>query len=602
MKTGRLIVMLWLLAGPDVSAWAAQAEWVEAGSEHFVLYTDTGAEKGRLLLEDLEARYAAFASAFGSLQPRPFRIRVFLMDDQEEFADSVPESSLKTIGTRRRRLVASESAYLVFSATGTFIVARDQDPSSIADDVAHSLGHLLLARSTLWHPFWLQEGVGEYLRRLGRGNTDGAVSRKDGFSVPDLLTVVPSGTYDDLEDGGPFRKQSYHLLRVLTDNFPDELEAFLQALRADSGRDASPSVPVDALGDLLFSYVETSLALTPVVVASDLHEMSAAELATNRGDLLLSIGRPQEAAVLYDDNPTAAARIGETILAKIRRETPPVRRSFEQLVLEFPDSGLAHYHMGTLRASSEEERSSQIAALERAIELMPQMGRAYAGLGALYVSEGRPAEALPILRKAIELEPEFADGFFEILADARMQLGDYEEAGEAAGIAAALVHSDPATFEHFDLLVPTFYRKMELHRRAVEAERVEQLRREVEALADKIDPRPAPVVEEPAPVGRIILSVSSGTSAEVTSPVLISSAMPDYTADLRRQGAEGRIVLQVDIDRRGNVEDVKVRTSDIHGLDVASVEAVRGWVFQPARRNHESIPFSFRLTLRFYLE
>ena len=606
MKFGRLMVTLCLLIVSVVLAEAAQAEWVEVGSEHFVLYTDTGAGKGRLLLGDLEARYAAFSRAFGSLQPRAFPIRVFLMDSREEFTDSVPESALRTIGARtgnrRGRLVADKSGYLVFSATGTFIVARDQDASDIADDVGHPLGHLLLARSTLWQPFWLQEGVGEYLRRLGRGGGEKAVSRGDGFSVSDLLSIVPSETYNDLEDGGRFRKQSYHLLRILMESFPAELESFLQALREDSGSGARPAVPAEALGELLFSYVETPLALNPETMTSEARELPSAERATNRGDLLLSLGRPRESAVLYNDNPRRAARIGETVLAKIRRETPPVRRSLEELTLEFPDSGLVHYHLGTLRAESREERTKQISALERAIALLPRMGRAYAGLGALYISDGRSDMALPMVRKAIELEPEFADGFFEILAEARMQLGDYKEAGEAIGIAADLAHSDPSTLKHFVLLVPIFYRKMELHRRAIEAERVEELRREVEALVDEIDPRPVPVTEEPSPIGRIMLSVSSGASANVTSPVLIRSSMPDYTADLRRQGAAGRIVLQVEIDRRGEVTEVKVRSSDIHGLDAATVEAVSGWVFQPARRNNESIPFSFRLTLRFYLE
>ena len=315
MQFGRLMVILCLLSIPVLSAVAAQTDWMEVGSEHFVLYTDTGAEKGLRLLGDLEARHAAFSRAFGSSQPRSFRIRVFLMDSREEFTESVPDSVLKTIGTgvggRRGRLVANESGYLILSPTGTFLLARDQDPSDIADDVAHSLGHLLLGRTTLWQPFWLQEGVGEYLRRLGRGKRDQAVSREDGFSVPEILSIVPSETYDDLDGSGAFRTQSYHLLRVMMESFPAELESFLQALREDSGSEARPAVPVDALEDLIFSYVETSLPLNGEVIATDARGIPVAEFAASRGDLLLGVGRPREAAVLYNDNPTEAARIGE---------------------------------------------------------------------------------------------------------------------------------------------------------------------------------------------------------------------------------------------------------------------------------------------------
>ena len=133
------MVILCLLSIPVLSAVAAQTDWMEVGSEHFVLYTDTGAEKGLRLLGDLEARHAAFSRAFGSSQPRSFRIRVFLMDSREEFTESVPDSVLKTIGTgvggRRGRLVANESGYLILSPTGTFLLAREIGRASCRERV-----------------------------------------------------------------------------------------------------------------------------------------------------------------------------------------------------------------------------------------------------------------------------------------------------------------------------------------------------------------------------------------------------------------------------------------------------------------------------------
>ncbi len=239
---------------------------------------------------------------------------------------------------------------------------------------------------------------------------------------------------------------------------------------------------------------------------------------------------------------------------------------------------------------------------ERAVELMPLSGRARAELGRLYVLDERPGEAITLVDQALGLEPELGDRFYEILAEAQMSLGDYERAGENIQIASSLPHSDVSSLERYYRLVPDFYRKMETHRRDREADRVEQLRREVEVIADRVDPRPVPVPEAPAPVGRISYSISSGGAAGVTAPPLREAPMPDYTAELRRRGVEGRVVVEVDLDRRGRIADLRVRSSEDPELSASALDAVGRWRFDPARRGFESTEYSFRLTLTFYLE
>ena len=596
-----LTLALYLLAIP---APAAAGDWIEVASENFVLCTDTDARKAMRLLQDLEARYAAFSTAFLPLGPRQFPIQVFLMDKRDELRDSVPESVLKRIGELLGdpRLVADRSGYLVYSPTETFILTRDHDPSGIADDVAHSFGHLLLARSTLWHPFWLQEGVGEYMRMLGRGRGHDAVSADDAYSVEDLLRIVPGEDYDDLEDGGVFRRQSYHLVRILMEHYNDQFHSYLRALGEEEGSRALPELDESDVEEKLSSYTDTALSLMPVDVSAAAREMSAAESARRRADMLVKSGRHRAATYLYEESSTDGARVGMAILSRLQRESAAARRSLELLSREFSEAGLLHYHLGTMRAETDEQRKTQIAALERAVELMPRMGRALAELAFLYAVDGRPEEALPLLDRAIDVEPESADRSYEVLAEAKMLLGDYTRAAEAAAIAAELPHHDPASREHFSLLVRAFYRRMDLHRRAAEAERVDELRREVEELARQVDPRPVATADEAAPIGRISIAVTSGAPRDITAPKLVSSMLPDYAAGLRRRGVEGRIVLELDLDRRGRIEDVRVLRSDVRELNEATLAAVREWVFQPARRRNESISFSFRLTLRFYLE
>ena len=78
--------------------------------------------------------------------------------------------------------------------------------------------------------------------------------------------------------------------------------------------------------------------------------------------------------------------------------------------------------------------------------------------------------------------------------------------------------------------------------------------------------------------------------------------MPDYTDDLRRRGVEGRVVVEIGLDRRGRISDLRVVSSDNEELSGAVVDAVSLWRFDPARRGFESTAYSFRLTVNFYLE
>ena len=593
MKLKRFVLMSVLLAGVVFarSTLRAQTAWIALNSEHFLLYTDTNPDKGGRLLEDLEGRYQVFSQVFYPLEPRASRIRVVLIDDRQDFLAWVPEPMK----------VHNLAAYLLSGSAGPFVLARDSSPESIADAVGHSLGHLLLSRSVLWQPFWLQEGIGEYLRGLGRGSGDDSVSREDGFSLADILTIVPSQNYDDLDEGRVFRLQSYLLLRILLERYPEQFDSYLRLLRSEDGVDATLGAESQSVESDLFQYGADALPFPATAVSSPPRTVPTGERDAMLGDLAASAGFEPRARDFYAGSPSEAARIGLAVLGAGRAGSGG-RQTFERLVEDFPESGLAHYYLGILEPETDEDLRAQIIALERAVELMPLSGRARAELGRLYVLDERPGEAITLVDQALRLEPELGDRFYEILAEAQMSLGDYERAGENIQIASSLPHSDVSSLERYDRLVPDFYRKMETHRRDREADRVEQLRREVEVIADRVDPRPVPVPEAPASVGRISYSISSGGAAGVTAPPLREAPMPDYTAELRRRGVEGRVVVEVDLDRRGRIADLRVRSSEDPELSASALDAVGRWRFDPARRGFESTEYSFRLTLTFYLE
>ncbi len=581
-----------------------ESTWIEVTGEHFIVLTDTNEEKGIRLIEDLESRYAAYAATVFPVQRRQFPIRALLLDERQEFEGFLPDS-VKTQLDLRNNAIPERSAYLFHGDTDSFMVLRDRGVDTLSDDVGHSLGHLLLARSVLWQPFWLQEAVGEFVRMLGRGDGDDPVEAEDAYALDELIEIVPSENFNDLGDGGAFRRQSYHLFRVLMEDHPAVLTAYLEALGDEDGYDAQLGLNdsmLEAVRLRVLDFEDSGLPLPVHVLQPTIRVASRAEADLEKGDLAAAADLQTLAREHYQRSRLDNARLGLARLSASGQQAESARRGLQQLVEELPDIPMVHYHFGSLDAGTSEERGPQIAALERAIELMPLLGRAYSELGRLYVETGRPDDAIRMAERAIALEPEFADRAFEVIMNAQVDLGNHEAATAAAETAATLPHADPATLEHYALLVPELYRTLETIRRAADSNRLEELRREVEALANDRDPRPRPATGGAIPVGLVFYDASSDPRAGVSEPQLFSGALPEYSPDLRRRRIQGQVTVDVDLDRQGRVAGTRIRSSDDEALSTAVIDALGRWRFDPARLNEESVEFSFLLTFTFDLQ
>ncbi len=76
--------------------------------------------------------------------------------------------------------------------------------------------------------------------------------------------------------------------------------------------------------------------------------------------------------------------------------------------------------------------------------------------------------------------------------------------------------------------------------------------------------------------------------------MVVSSVKVDYSEDAQRHGIEGRVVLQIIVDRTGRVEhDIKIVES-IPMPDETAIDAVRKWSFSPGR-NRDGTPVRVRL-------
>src|SRR5262249_8609529 len=159
---------------------------------------------------------------------------------------------------------------------------------------------------------------------------------------------------------------------------------------------------------------------------------------------------------------------------------------------------------GTMDIKEPKDIQSQVAALERAIQLLPLMGRAFAELARVYALSGQADKGLPLLQKAIELEPEYADHFYEIRADVYLALEESPQALRAINIASELPHPDRSAIERFNLKTANVRKRIESARRAVDARELEALRSELRAEAERREPPPKPTPPPPpVPSGSI---------------------------------------------------------------------------------------------------
>ncbi|HUM16275.1 MAG TPA: energy transducer TonB [Candidatus Nitrosotalea sp.] len=109
----------------------------------------------------------------------------------------------------------------------------------------------------------------------------------------------------------------------------------------------------------------------------------------------------------------------------------------------------------------------------------------------------------------------------------------------------------------------------------------------------------------PSGSARVGPGLARGTGEGVTSlarPLGGYQTTPHYPEAARREGAEGVVRLRFEVLTTGKVGTVQVqRSAGRLDLDRAAVEAVKTWLFEPARRGKEAVAVWVTLPVRFEL-
>lgn len=116
---------------------------------------------------------------------------------------------------------------------------------------------------------------------------------------------------------------------------------------------------------------------------------------------------------------------------------------------------------------------------------------------------------------------------------------------------------------------------------------------------------PAPSTAPPALASQPVAVAARLPKAEVVSDqpsFLVPPRPPIYPAQARRRNQQGVVLVEVRLDERGGLRDMKLlRSSGIESLDEAAMKAVASWRFRPEVQDGEPVPSRVRIPIEFAL-
>lgn len=99
------------------------------------------------------------------------------------------------------------------------------------------------------------------------------------------------------------------------------------------------------------------------------------------------------------------------------------------------------------------------------------------------------------------------------------------------------------------------------------------------------------------------LGGGTASYSEITRfPKVKKEIKAQYPEEAKKSGIDGPVVLEIIIDKLGQVREVQLISGPGHGLNESAIEALKKFEFQPAFKGEESVAVKIRYTYRFKLE
>lgn len=138
----------------------------------------------------------------------------------------------------------------------------------------------------------------------------------------------------------------------------------------------------------------------------------------------------------------------------------------------------------------------------------------------------------------------------------------------------------------------------------VSQEKKEEIAEPVKEVVQNTDEAPAEK--------KLFLTVRTDTAEDFSSPIdtefgaavapsFLHREMPVYPVFARKLGKEGKVLLRITIDERGNLLNIEVVEKAGYGFVEAAIDAVKMSTFLPAKKNGKPVASRALLPVRFTL-
>jgi len=445
--------LLWLGLEP---AAGAGPSWLKLRSAHFELYTTAGERTGRQTILYFEQVRGFFEKATGLRPKSGVETRIIVFQSEREF--------------RAYRMNEFASAYYASVRDRDYIVIQRMD-SGRDPSAAHEYMHLLIRHSGTKLPAWLNEGYAQLYSSLTPSGDSihvggvppwvgATLTEKIWLKLDRLLAVDhDSPEYNQKEHAGIFYAQSWALTHMLNldEAYRTRTSAFLEALH--NGGD-SPAAFLQVYGKSLQQvnadlnrYVRGAsvpAALFPFRLdkAAETPEVQPAaewESGLVLAGVLEAIKKREQARQAYLDLqqkfPTrweAPAALGYLTLRARGSDPGPF---FERAVELGSTDPELYYDYAVLLTAQERSAPRAIPLLRRAVELKPDFDEAHYQLGFLLLRDKSYQEALVHFSRLRQVSPDRASRLFSAAAYAHFQLGQKDAALQAAANAKKTAQS-----------------------------------------------------------------------------------------------------------------------------------------------------------------
>jgi len=436
MRLRHILGALLLLASLPILAREKAAAWVRVASPHFTIVSNAGAKQARHVAGQLERMRSVFQQTLsgGSADPAA-PIIVLAARDDKTFRTLVPEAWLAKGQMERagQFIRAPEKNYVLLR-----LDAAGENPFAA---IYHEYTHILMHRTNLAVPLWLDEGTAEFYAnsRIYSGEAQLGLPDRDYGGLLRRTALLPLSTlfavdysspyYNEETKGSIFYAESWaltHLLMVrgfaehpspiqnflnLTRSGVEPLEAARQAFGAPAQLQKDLGNYVQQ-GDFHFFRVKAATEVDENSFSGDV--LAPGESLATLGDIMVANGRFRDARAalveaLRDDPRNADAATAMGYLELRENHLEEARRWFSEAVrLDARSTYALYYYATMLMESSEGGRPPDEVekSLRAAIQIDPTFAPASSALATFYAQRAEKLEEAERLgARAVELDP-----------------------------------------------------------------------------------------------------------------------------------------------------------------------------------------------------